>query len=166
MDGLCRLIKWEVILTVSLRSLSQISAFRSCNSPHSNLLWPSWRPYRLRGSPRLWVFLYAFNHCYTHWYLVLYRTCTQAVSVKLCALNPCYAYCYVVSYAARKCFCTYSTVCYAYWYVTSYAARECSCTRAVVAMLTGMLCRTQTVSVLVRIELLLCSLLCRVVCRS
>ena len=64
----------------------------------------------------------------------------------LYAFNCCDAHCYVVSYAGRECFCTYSTVCYAHWDVASYPAREYSCMRAVVAMLTGMLCRTQTVT--------------------
>ena len=82
------------------------------------------------------LFLYAFNRCHAHCYVV----CMQAVSILfLYAFNRCSAHCYIVSYAGCK----------------------CSCTHATVAMLMAMSCPTQGVSVLVRMQLLLCSLLCR-----
>ena len=42
------------------------------------------------------------------------------------------------------------------------ADRECSCTHSIAAMLIAMSCRTQDVSVVVHLQLLLCSLLCHV----
>ena len=140
-------------------------------------------PLLCRATCSWWVFLYAFNRRYAHCYVLSYagRECscmhwilamltpmscrTQKVSVLvhieslLCSLLCCVVRRkWVLLYACNG----YS----AHHYVVSYAGRECLCTRSIVALLTAMSCRTQEVSVLVRIQSLLCSLLCRVVRRK
>jgi hypothetical protein len=67
-----------------------------------------------------------------------------------------------VSYAESKCFCKHTIVAML-TAIAPYAGSKCSCMHSIVAMLTAMSCRTQEVSVLVHIESLPCSPLCRVV---
>ena len=98
-----------------------------------------------RGAHSMWVFLYTIQLL---WCSPL--SCRiQAVSVLfLYAFNRCYAHCYVVSYAERKCSQYTHSIVAMLTAMSSAPGCECSCMHWIIAMLTAMSCHMQAVSIL------------------